>query len=46
MIALIEEIADYIIPKDNENVRERLGDIMGEKFYNLNPSDYSKKVNF
>ena len=35
MIALIEEIADYIIPKDNENVRERLGDIMGGKILKL-----------
>ena len=35
MIALIEEIADYIIPKDNENVRERLGDIMGGKILQL-----------
>ena len=35
MITLIEEIADYIIPKDNENVRERLGDIMGGKILQL-----------
>ena len=35
MIALIEEIADYIIPKDNKNVRERLGDIMGGKILQL-----------
>ena len=35
MIALIEEIADYIIPKDNEKVRERLGDIMGGKILQL-----------
>ena len=35
MIALIEEIADYIIPKDNEKVRERLGDIMGGKILKL-----------
>ena len=35
VITLIEEIADYIIPKDNENVRERLGDIMGGKILQL-----------
>ena len=35
MITLIEEIADYIIPKDNKNVRERLGDIMGGKILQL-----------
>ena len=35
MITLIEEIADYIIPKDNENIRERLGDIMGGKILQL-----------
>ena len=35
MITLIEEIADYIIPKDNEKVRERLGDIMGGKILQL-----------
>ena len=35
MIALIEEIADYIIPKNNENVRERLGNIMGGKILQL-----------
>ena len=35
MITLIEEIADHIIPKDNENVRERLGDIMGGKILQL-----------
>ena len=35
MITLIEEIADYIIPKDNEKVRERLGDIMGGKILKL-----------
>ena len=35
MIALIEEIADYIIPKDNEKIRERLGDIMGGKILQL-----------
>ena len=35
MITLIEEIADYIIPKDSENVRERLGNIMGGKILQL-----------
>ena len=35
MITLIEKIADHIIPKDNENVRERLGDIMGGKILKL-----------
>ena len=35
MISLIEEIADHIIPKDNENVRERLGNIMGGKILQL-----------
>ena len=34
-ITLIEKIADHIIPKDNENVRERLGDIMGGKILQL-----------
>ena len=35
LITLIEKIADHIIPKDNENVRERLGDIMGGKILQL-----------
>ena len=35
VITLIEKIADPIIPKDNENVRERLGDIMGGKILQL-----------
>ena len=35
MITLIEEIADHIIPKDNENIRERLGNIMGGKILQL-----------
>ena len=35
MITLIEEIADHIIPKDNKNVRERLGNIMGGKILQL-----------
>ena len=35
LITLIEKIADHIIPKDNENVRERLGDIMGGKILKL-----------
>ena len=35
MITLIEEIADHIIPKDNEKVRERLCDIMGGKILQL-----------
>ena len=35
IIILIEKIADHIIPKDNENVRERLGDIMGGKILQL-----------
>ena len=35
MITLIEESADHIIPKDNENIRERLGDIMGGKILQL-----------
>ena len=35
VITLIEKIADHIIPTDNENVRERLGDIMGGKILQL-----------
>ncbi len=35
MITLIEEIADYIIPKDSEKIRERLGNIMGGKILQL-----------
>ena len=35
LITLIEKIADHIIPKDNENVRERLDDIMGGKILQL-----------
>ena len=35
VITLIEKIADHIIPKGNENVRERLGDIMGGKILQL-----------
>ena len=35
IITLIEKIADHIIPKDNENIRERLGDIMGGKILQL-----------
>ena len=35
MITLIEKIADHIIPKDNENVRERLDDIMSGKILQL-----------
>ena len=35
MITLIEEIADHIMPKDNEKIRERLGDIMGGKILQL-----------
>ena len=35
VITLIEKIADHIIPKDNENIRERLGDIMGGKILQL-----------
>ena len=35
MITLIEEIADHIIPKDNEKIRERLGDIMDGKILQL-----------
>ena len=35
VITLIEKIADHIILKDNENVRERLGDIMGGKILQL-----------
>ena len=35
MIALIEEIADHIIPKDSEKIRERLGNIMGGKILQL-----------
>ena len=34
MIVLIEEIADYIIPKDNE-IRKGLGEIMGGKILKL-----------
>ena len=35
IIILIEKIADYIIPKNNEKVRERLGDLMGGKILQL-----------
>ena len=35
MITLIEKIADHIIPKDNEKIRERLGNIMGGKILQL-----------
>ena len=35
MITLIEEIADHIIPKDSEKIRERLGNIMGGKILQL-----------
>ena len=35
LITLIEKIADHIIPKENENVRERLGNIMGGKILKL-----------
>ncbi len=35
LITLIEKIADHIIPKENEKVRERLGDIMGGKILQL-----------
>ncbi|MBS6682385.1 MAG: hypothetical protein KH290_13430 [Roseburia sp.] len=35
MITLIEEIADHIIPKDCEKIRERLGNIMGGKILQL-----------
>ena len=34
MIVLIEKIADYIIPKDNE-IRKGLGEIMGGKILKL-----------
>ena len=34
MIVLIEEIADYIIPRDNE-IRKGLGEIMGGKILKL-----------
>ena len=34
MIVLIEEIADYIIPEDNE-IRKGLGEIMGGKILKL-----------
>ena len=34
-ITLIEEIADHIIPKDSEKIRERLGNIMGGKILQL-----------
>ena len=35
MITLIEEIADHIIPKNSEKIRERLGNIMGGKILQL-----------
>ena len=35
LITLIEKIADHIIPKENEKVRERLGDLMGGKILKL-----------
>ena len=35
LITLIEKIADHIIPKENEKVRERLGDLMGGKILQL-----------
>ena len=35
MITLIEEIANHIIPKDCEKIRERLGNIMGGKILQL-----------
>ena len=35
MIKLIDEIADHIIPKDSEKIRERLGNIMGGKILQL-----------
>ena len=35
MITLIEKIADHIIPKDSEKIRERLGNIMGGKILQL-----------
>ena len=35
IIILIEKIADYIIPKNNEKIRERLGDLMGGKILQL-----------
>ena len=35
LITLIEKIADHIIPKDNEKVRERLSDIMCGKILKL-----------
>ena len=38
MICIIQEIADYIIPKDSE-VRKGIGDIMGGNILTL-PSDY------
>ena len=38
MICVIQEIADYIIPKDSE-VRKGIGDIMGGNILTL-PSDY------
>ena len=34
MIVLIEEIADYIIPEDNE-IRKGLGEIMGGKIFKV-----------
>ena len=35
VITLIEKIADHIIPKNNEKIRERLGDLMGGKILQL-----------
>ena len=35
IITLIEKIADYIIPKNSEKIRERLGNIMGGKILQL-----------
>ena len=42
MIVLIEKIADYIIPKDND-IRKGLGEIMGGKVLELESDKLIKK---
>ena len=44
IIILIEKIADYIIPKNNEKVRERLGDLMGGKILQLESERLREEV--
>ena len=44
IIILIEKIADYIIPKNNEKIRERLGDLMGGKILQLESERLREEV--